>query len=771
MRRFFCWMFLIAVTYTSTAQKVNIIPQPVSVSFIAADPLKFDQEYNITYASDEVLPEAELFSGYLEQIYHFRPKKIKQEMILAPALKGKNIVLELNNIHFPDSSGAYRLKIYGTEIRISAYDRAGIFYGLESLKQLMFHAENNNIPSVLIRDFPRFEWRGMHLDVCRHFFPVTFIKKYIDLLAMHKMNTFHWHLTDDQGWRIEIKKYPKLTELGGWRKGTMVGHYREHRIDSVRYGGYYTQEEIKDVVKYAQAKHITIVPEIEMPGHALAALTGYPELSCNGGPFEVAREWGVFDDVFCAGNEKTFSFLQDVLDEVVTLFPGKYIHAGGDECPKERWKTCAKCQQRIKDEKLEDEHGLQSYFVQRMEKYLNGKGKQIIGWDEILEGGLAPNAAVMSWRGAEGGIAAAKEKHKVVMCPGSHCYLDHYQGNPSFEPIAFGGYTPLEKVYNYEPVPAELDNEQATYVMGAQGNLWSEYILDTDHVEYMALPRMCAMAEVLWTPKQLKDEKSFMQRLGKHFSLLDKYHVNYATSALFPEIKTQRYPGGIDIVIQPSPLANTECSLTPLHKANALKSTPIIIQSSASIIIKKPVLLTVETVSKDNPNATKEGRFEIEYNKATGKGISFSTPPHPKYSSNADFTLVDGIKATLPLQPKQWLAWSGQDVEIIIDLGEIQKINAVLIGSMNDTVSWIYLPSKVELLVSTDNKKFKSVREMQPAKDKSTGQAKADYGMMFNKKIKAQYLKIVLKNPGKIPKGAPGEGENSWVFVDEIMID
>lgn len=416
---------------------------------------------------------------------------------------------------------AYSISMKPNVIKITAGSGNGLFYGIQSLFQLFpieSSGESFSIQCLNIQDEPRFGWRGMHLDVCRHFFTVDFVKKYIDVLAMYKMNTFHWHLTEDQGWRIEIKKYPKLTQIGSMRKETMK--------DGKPHGGFYTQEQIKEVVAYAKQRYINVVPEIEMPGHAQAALAAYPEYSCTGGPFEVGTVWGVIDDVFCAGNDKTFNFLQDVLTEVMELFPSKIIHIGGDECPKTRWKVCEKCQDRIKTLGLKDEHELQSYFIQRIEKFVNSKGKKIIGWDEILEGGLAPNAAVMSWRGIDGGIAAAKAKHYAVMSPGTHCYFDHYQAQ-SGEPKAIGGFTPLEKVYSYEPVPDALTADEAKYILGAQANMWTEYIETPDHVEYMILPRMLALSEVVWSPKASRDLTDFLARMEFQYSFLRKHNYNF----------------------------------------------------------------------------------------------------------------------------------------------------------------------------------------------------------------------------------------------------
>ncbi|MBJ7882125.1 beta-N-acetylhexosaminidase [Gelidibacter salicanalis] len=458
-----------------------------------------------------------------------------------------------------ENEEGYEVSVTYDNIVISGKTSKGVFYGIQTLRQLIPVSSNSEtqqtsdltIPAVEIKDHPRFAYRGMHLDVARHMFPVAFIKKYIDLLAMHKMNTFHWHLTEDQGWRIEIKKYPKLTEIGSKRYGTIIGHHPGTGNDETEYSGFYTQEEVKDIVKYATERHVTVIPEIELPGHASAAIAAYPFLSCfpeeptivtkdmgskagkeaqaNGTPKIVQETWGVFDDVFCAGDEQTFQFLEDVLAEVIPLFPSEYIHIGGDECPKSNWKRCPDCQKRIKDNNLADEHELQSYFIQRIEKYLNANGKKIIGWDEILEGGLAPNATVMSWRGEKGGIEAAKQHHDVIMTPGHSCYFDHYQTeDKDNEPLAIGGKTTVADVYAYEPVPNELSEEESSYVLGAQGNVWTEYMDTTDDVEYMILPRMTALSEVVWTQKEARNWDDFKLRLNTMKHRYDAMDLNYA---------------------------------------------------------------------------------------------------------------------------------------------------------------------------------------------------------------------------------------------------
>ncbi len=429
----------------------------------------------------------------------------------------------------------YRLDVTPEGISVTGTDHAGVFYGLQTLSQLMPpDAETGavdggvEIPAVTIVDEPRFGYRGMHLDVARHFFEPDFVKRYIDLLARYKINRFHWHLTEDQGWRIEIDAYPRLTEVAAWRDETQIGHGSEpFNGDGQRYGGFYTKDEVRDIVAYAEARFVTIVPEIEMPGHATAAIAAYPELSCHGGPVEVAKTWGVFEDIFCP-TEATFEFLETVLAEVVELFPGEYVHIGGDEAPKTQWEESEFVQNLMVQEGLREVEQVQGYFIQRIERFLNAQGKRLIGWDEILEGGLAPNATVMSWRGTLGGIEASRMGHDVVMTPYSHLYFDYYQSEDrENEPFAIGGFLPLDTVYSYEPIPGPLRERDAERIIGAQANVWTEYMKTTDHVEYMLLPRMLALAEVVWTPREQKDYADFLNRLEWHLARFDALGVNY----------------------------------------------------------------------------------------------------------------------------------------------------------------------------------------------------------------------------------------------------
>jgi hexosaminidase len=550
------FFFLAAIIQVAFAQKnaatINIIPQPVRVQ-PGKGQFLITKKTVIAARDEEDRRTAKVFNDYLKQAYGFTLDIDRQENKNYIRLSTKKF------IKAPDKD-AYTLKVAKEGITIEGDTYAGTFYGIQTLIQLLPTAANAtsktanfSVPFVTVSDYPRFNYRGMHLDVGRHFFPASYVKRYIDFIALHKMNYFHWHLTEDQGWRIEIKKYPELTSVGGYRNGTIIGHHPGTGNDNQRYGGFYTQDEVRDVVKYAADRHITVVPEIEMPGHSSAAIAAYPWLSCfpdqetNMGknPSEASKQqhgkkvqetWGVFDDIFCAGKDSTFLFLQNVLDEVLTLFPSPYIHVGGDEAPKANWQKCPLCQARIKKEGLKDEHELQNYFITRMEKYLNSKGRTLIGWDEILEGGLAPNAVVMSWRGEKGGIEAARQKHNVIMTPGNPVYFDHSQIRND-DSLTIGGFNPLDAVYNYEPVPKELTAEEGKYVLGSQANVWTEYMGSPAKIEYMIFPRMSALSEVLWSPKEARNWEDFQKRMATQYQHYDLWKANYFNRQKAQEIK------------------------------------------------------------------------------------------------------------------------------------------------------------------------------------------------------------------------------------------
>ncbi|NHJ47519.1 MAG: beta-N-acetylhexosaminidase [Asgard group archaeon] len=511
-----------------------IIPFPSSLTQMNGK-LKVESNFHIRFSSsnEDVKRIAETFASFLESsmnvdisMYDF-----ENSSIIPPESSFLELKIEEGHSYLTDEG--YHLEITQESISIESSSPKGLFYGIQTLiqifpkeieqplglVQIINQTSFIDVPCCVIEDTPRFTYRGMHLDVGRHFFPVEFIKKYIDILARYKYNTFHWHLTEDQGWRVEILKYPLLTEIGAYRN--------DSDSESGVYGGFYTQNEIKDIVKYAEERFITIIPEIEIPGHSLAALAAYPNLSCTGGPFDVATEWGIFEDVFCAGNDETFTFLEDVFTEILDLFPSKYIHIGGDECPKTRWKNCPKCQDRITSEGLSDEYQLQAYFIKRIGKFLESRGRQIIGWNEIMEGGSVPNATVMVWNTWDAAIQATEKGHNVIMSPTTHCYFDYYQTKSSDEPLAIGGFIPLKKIYDFEPIPQNLNDELKNKIIGAQGNVWTEYMKTPEHVEYMILPRLCALAEVVWSPPEQKKWFLFEIRINQHFTRFDLLGWNY----------------------------------------------------------------------------------------------------------------------------------------------------------------------------------------------------------------------------------------------------
>jgi hexosaminidase len=515
-------------------EEAMIIPKPNKVEYLPGNFKINEAPIIIRYEENSDLKtEADYLIEKLSRII------TRDKIIINPSSsdykQSKSIIFKLSNSRELSSPEGYKLDISEDQILVQANNPEGIFYGIQSIMQLLppeVYSRQKRIlsgpiklPCLKITDEPRFKYRGMHLDVCRHFFPVSFVKRYIDYLAYHKLNTFHFHLTEDQGWRIEIKKYPKLTQVGSIRKETVIG--KTNKYDGKPYGGYYTQDEIREIVEYAQKQHITVIPEIEMPGHSIAALAAYPQYSCTGGPFEVRTRWGISKDIYCAGNDSTFIFLENILKEVMQLFPSRYIHIGGDEAPKERWEECPKCQQRIEEEDLANEDELQSYFIRRIEKFLNEHGRQIIGWDEILEGGLAPGATVMSWRGMQGGIKTARQGHDAIMVPSSHLYFDGYQGDPEIEPLAIGYWAPLEKVYNFDPVPNQLNAQEKKHIIGVQANLWTEYISTEGYAEYMLMPRISALSEIGWSQEAQRSWYDFSHRIQKQYQRYMAMEANF----------------------------------------------------------------------------------------------------------------------------------------------------------------------------------------------------------------------------------------------------
>ncbi|HQV52064.1 MAG: family 20 glycosylhydrolase [Flavobacteriales bacterium] len=747
MRPILLFFLLPLLTHAQLAVP-GIIPAPAELTLTKGD-CRLDRPWKLIGTSIEAKALTEFLSTEISNIRS-----------ASDVVSGTPLPIILEQVVFdtlvPD--GYYSLGVDLDRITITSNSEQGLFYGTRTLIQLLEYAkEHHSIPCLVIVDHPRFSWRGMHLDVVRHFFPVGFVKKYINLLARYKMNSFHWHLTDDQGWRIEIKQHPKLTAVGGQRKGSQVGPYGRLEYDSIPYGGFYTQEQIREVVAYAAARHINVVPEIEMPGHAMAALAAYPELGCTGGPYEVQRGWGVFEDVFCAGNDTVFTMLEDILSEVMDLFPGPYIHIGGDESPKDRWKVCPKCQARMNTNGLKDEHELQSYFIQRIENYVNSKGRNIIGWDEILEGGLAPNAAVMSWRGTEGGVAAAKSGHDAVMSPGSHCYFDHYQGDPANEPLAFGGYTTVQKVYSYEPVPEELNAEQANHILGAQGNIWTEYILTPEHVEYMLAPRMLALAEVLWTPKEKRDEAGFIERLEAEFPRLDAMNVNYSKSLYQVSFKLSQGTAPGSILVR-----------TPYYGGSGVKvwqEPEVILELDGSgLTVRSDAVLKAHGYINGGATPADTSSITLRFNKATAQKITLSAQPNERYGEGGAFTLVDGITAQEKRVNTEWLGWK-ENVTITVDLGNEQDINSIGIGALNETHSWIHLPEQVDIATSLDGKDYSPYGTV---KAETSNSGRMELGKELT--AKARYVRLSVKHKATIPDGFQGAGNPSWLFLDEVTV-
>ena len=673
----------------------------------------------------------------------------------------------------------YELNVDGEGIEVRASQFPGFLYALQSLEQLLPAAVYGTepapdaaweVPCVKIADAPRFAYRGMHLDVARHFFSVDEVKRYIDVMAIHKLNTLHWHLTDDQGWRIEIKRYPELTAVGSIRKATVVrkewGTY-----DGTPYGGFYTQDEIRDVVKYAADRGVTVIPEIDLPGHMLAALTAYPELGCTGGPYEVWGRWGVADDVLCPGREKTFEFLEGVLTEVMELFPSEYIHIGGDECPKVRWEKCPRCQAKIRQLGLKDdgehtaEHYLQSYVTDRIGKFLAQHGRRIIGWDEILEGRAPSDAVVMSWRGSEGGIAAAKLGHDVIMTPNSHFYFDYYQSlDTDAEPFGIGGYIPMEQVYSYDPAFPELTPEQQKHILGVQANLWTEYVLSDEHLEYMLLPRLAALSEVQWCQPETKDWNRFIgsfrmdeiysqmgYEFAKHiFGVTASYAVDPEKGGVVMTLTTQ---GGAPIRYTLDGSDPTASS--PLYKA------PVTIGESC----------TFKAAALREGMQTPVYARKFDFNKATGRRIALNAAPTLKYTYGGASLLVDGYRGGPVYSNGAWIGFLNEPLDVTIDMQGAKPYSAVTVESLVEKGEWVFPPSSVGVYLSDDGSEFAEAALMSvPQETAGSPDGVKPFKVLFPE-TSARYLRVVARTVDPIPAWHGAAGQKAHMFVDEIIVE
>jgi hexosaminidase len=670
---------------------------------------------------------------------------------------------------------AYILSINNKQIKIEISHARGLFYAFQTLNQLLPPTRTNTkirIPCMRIEDRPKFSWRGMHLDVSRHFFSVESIKKYLDLLAAYKMNKFHWHLVDDQGWRIEIKKYPLLTQTGAWRANKNNFWWNDRpqadSTDFADYGGYYTQEQIKEIIQYAASKQIEVIPEIEMPGHVASAVASYPFLSCKqNAQFQMTGgNYTQISSNYCAGNDQVFDFLTGILEEVFALFPSTYVHIGGDEVDKTNWKNCIKCQSRMKVEKLKNEDELQSYFIKRIGAFVESKHKKMIGWDEILEGGLADGAIVMSWRGENGGIEAAKMKHEVIMTPGSPCYFDHYQGNAAYEPKAFNGFNTLKNVYDYQPIPVQLNDSLSHYVLGAQGNVWTEYITSEKQLEYMILPRMLALSEVLWTADSSKNWVDFYNRIQSHFQRFDLMGINY--SPINTKIKFETfYKDSALFVNMSSDYPDAQIYFSKDNSMPGLQNQVF----EQAIKIDSSVQIQAILYRDKHPLSPVASSQAFVIHKAIGGKVIYNQPISKNYKAEGESSLINGIRG--PLETKRnWQGMMKENLDITLELPQLTSITKLSLGCLNFYRAWVFLPDSVIYSVSTDGIHFEKLGTVNSKyASGAEGLFTADFSLNLNNATKAKYIKIEAINRKVCPKGHPGEGQGSWLFVDEIMVE
>ena len=703
-------LFLLGIAvllFTACNQQIaeanyDVIPQPKEVN------LNSDGHFLIAattkvYYEEGLQREAEFLHEYVNEILGYPLQTMSFNG------QDRGIVLMITPEGF-DKAEAYEINVTPKQVTIKGADAAGVFYGIQTLrKSLPIAPPDTKLPAFLpcgtIRDWPEFGYRGMHLDPCRHFMDLDSVKIYIDMLALHNMNQFHFHLSEDQGWRIEIKKYPELTQVGAYRNGTVIGH-NSNLYDSVRHGGYYTQDELRDLIQYAAERHINIIPEIDLPGHMQAALATYSQLGCTGGPYEVWRRWGVSEDVLCAGNEEAMQFAEDVLNEVMDLFPSPYIHIGGDECPKVRWEQCPKCQQKIKelgikgDERFSKEDYLQSYVMNRMAKVVEARGRRVIGWDEILEGNVSETAIIMSWRGTEGGIEAARKGHDVIMAPYSHLYFDYYQSEDiASEPECIGGYLPVERVYQFQPLPSELTPEQQKHIIGVQANIWTEYIASFKHVQYMAMPRMDALAELQWNNPEERDFDAFVERCRKMAQLYDLYHYNYATH-----------------IFNPQAWADTVAS-----------------------------------------------------NLATGKTVTLRQQPAEKYTFEGAALLNDGNLGRGAYNSGRWLGFSGVPMDAVIDMETPTEMRQVRFRALVNKGAWIYNPSQAVVMVSDDGENYHEVAKKDiPISTWTDRDGIFTYELEFEP-LTARYIEVIVTGYD-LPEDHSGYGNPAWIFIDEIEV-
>lgn len=764
-------VFLIAFLLSLTAFQAllgktdyRVVPLPDRIELQSGNPFIISKSTKIIYPkrNEKLKRNATFLAEYIKEstglTLKTRPGKAT----------GRAIVLQIRQLS--ENKEAYNINIDNKNIIITGSSEAGVFYGIQTLRKSIAVNKSLKIemPAVKISDEPRFGYRGIMLDVSRHFCSLDSVKRWIDMLALHNMNVFHWHLTDDQGWRIEIKKYPGLTEIGSKRTETVIGR-NSGKYDGIPHGGFYTQQEAREIVAYAAERYINVIPEIDMPGHMLGALAPYPELGCTGGPYEVWKIWGISNDVLCMGNPKTFEFVTDVLNEIMDIFPSKFIHIGGDECPKTNWKKCQKCQNKIKELGLvaDDHHTaeerLQSYFINYAEKVVNNRGKKIIGWDEILEGGLAPNATVMSWRGMGGGIEAAKLGNDVIMTPNTHLYFDYYQTKDTKdEPLAIGGYSSVENVYNLEPQPASLTVDQKKHIIGVQANLWREYIKTFRHAEYMVMPRMAALCEVQWTKAINKNYNDFLKRL---LNLIEVYKIknyNYAKHLFDITAEYEPKDGVLNVnlkTIDDAPIYYTTDGTMPDNNSTRYTGT--------FKISKDADLRAVVIRGNEKSRMLSE---KITYSKAAMKSIKALQPVNRQYQYRGISTLVDGLKGTENYRTGRWIAFLGNDLETVIDLEKPTEIAELIITANVVKGDWIFGARSITLLTSDNGESYTQLAsEKYPALTQTDRDGIYEYKLKFNQ-TKTRYVKIIAETEKSMPQWHSGAGKPAFLFVDEITL-
>lgn len=776
-------VFLVALVFASTAGAasdpigINIIPKPVKAELKKGTfSITGTTIIKVNTNKAEVLKVAADFKDRINKAKHYNIQMMSAREMAATL--DNEIRFYITDEKKKYGKEGYSIDISPQGIIIKAHEANGLFYAVQSIYQLLPAPISTQkaigsialeMPCAYIFDKPRFGWRGNMLDPSRHFISTDFIKQNLDYLASLKMNVFHWHLTDDQGWRIEIKSFPKLTEIGAWRVDRNDEQWGSREAQQpgeiATYGGFYTQEQIKEIIAYANERYITIIPEVDIPGHSRAAIAAHPEISCDGGPYFVATGGIAKDNTYCPGKEKTFEFTEIMLKEVMSLFPAKYMHIGGDECNKEAWKVCADCQKRIKEQQLKDEFELQSYFIKRVEKIINSAGKKMIGWDEILEGGLAPNATVMSWRGEAGGITAAKSGHDVVMSPNSYCYLDLKQGDPDLEPDYGYGRLLLTTTYSYNPIPEQLSEKEAKHILGIQGNLWGESMQTAFDLNYMLFPRLFAVAEVAWSPQELRDFDDFVLRLNPAFERLEAMGVNYARSAYNVTIATNTDESNNKI----------QAKLSAEIYENIRYTTDGSKPTVESPLYKKPFYISGTTTIKarsfikGNP-AGNISEKTIKIHKAAGKQIKLVHAPSKKYDAGK-YGLTDCLNGGLEFADGTWMGFNEKDLNGVIDLEEQTTVNSISVSFMHNTNPWIFLPTEVIISTSTDGKKFEQVKVFDTEKEANKGGRYLKIYSANTDQKPIRYIKIHAKNIGTCPDWHPAKGGKAWLFVDEIVVE